>query len=40
VTSREDKAIIKALQKKGELQEALLSEFTAYREKRGDLTQP
>lgn len=37
VTSREDKAIIKALQKKGELQEALLSEFTAYRERRGDL---
>lgn len=37
VTSREDKAIIKALQKKGELQEALLSEFTAYREKKGTL---
>lgn len=37
VTSREDKAIIKALQKKGELQEALLSEFTAYREKHGSL---
>ena len=34
VTSREDKAIIKALQKKGELQEALLAEFTAYKEDR------
>lgn len=33
VTSREDKAIIKALQKKTDMQEALLSEFTAYREK-------
>jgi len=32
VTSREDKAIIKALQKKGDMQEAILSEFTAYRE--------
>ena len=32
VTSREDKAIIKALQKKTDMQEALLSEFTAYRD--------
>lgn len=32
VTSREDKAIIRALQKKTDMQEALLSEFTAYRE--------
>lgn len=32
VTSKEDKAIIKALQRKGNLQEAILSEFTAYRE--------
>ncbi len=31
-TSREDKAIIKALQRKGDMQEALLSEFTAYRD--------
>lgn len=31
-SSREDKAIIRALQKKGEMQEAILSEFTAYRE--------
>lgn len=30
-SSREDKAIIKALQKKAEMQEAILSEFTAYR---------
>lgn len=33
VTSREDKAVIRALQKKTDMQEALLSEFTAYREK-------
>ncbi len=32
VTSREDKAIIRALQKKEGLQEAVLSEFTAYRQ--------
>lgn len=31
VTSREDKAIIRALQKKTDMQEALLSEFTSYR---------
>lgn len=33
VTSREDKDIIRALQKKTSIQEAILSEFTAYREK-------
>lgn len=31
VTSREDKAIIRALQKKTDMQEALLAEFTAFR---------
>lgn len=31
VSSKEDKTIIKALQQKGDVQEALLSEFTAYR---------
>jgi hypothetical protein len=31
VTSREDKAIVKALQRKASMQEAILSEFTAYR---------
>lgn len=31
-SSREDKAIIKALQRKAEMQEAILSEFTSYRE--------
>lgn len=30
-TSREDKAIIQALQKKGDMQEALLAEFTTFR---------
>lgn len=30
-TSKEDRAIIKALQKKGDMQEALLAEFTTYR---------
>jgi len=33
-TSREDKAIIQALQKKGDMQEALLAEFTAFRRKK------
>lgn len=32
VTSKEDRKVIKALQKKQELQETLLAEFTAYRE--------
>lgn len=32
VTSREDKAIIRSLQKKTDMQEALLGEFTAYRQ--------
>ena len=32
VTSREDKAIIKSLQKKEGMQEAILSEFTSYRQ--------
>lgn len=31
-SSREDKAIIRALQKKADMQEAILSEFTVYRE--------
>ncbi len=36
-SSREDKAIIKALQKKDDLMEALLGEFTAYREGKLDV---
>lgn len=32
VTSKEDKDIIRALQRKGNMQEAILSEFTAYRD--------
>lgn len=32
VSSKEDKAIIKTLQRKGDMQEAILSEFNAYRE--------
>lgn len=32
VSSREDKAVIRALQRKTDMQEAILSEFTAYRQ--------
>lgn len=35
VTSKEDRAVIKALQRKADLQEELLAEFTVYREGEG-----